>query len=710
MTSTRLAMPSKTLLSVAIVAAFSSTNLYAAEAVQEMKAVKVSELNEEIDITENSNGYAVKRSELATKLNLSSKETPASMSVVTSQQMKDFKMTNLNDVLSSTSGVVVEKLETDRTYYTSRGFDITNFRVDGVNMPMTFDAVYGDLDAAIYDRVEVVYGANALASDTGFPSATVNFVRKRPTDKPQASVGLSAGSFDKKRIEVDASGALSSGVRGRAVVAQDNANSYLDRSSKDRRTIYGVIEADIGAKTLLTLGHHQQQNDSDSPLWGAIPMHYDDGTRTNFDRSTSTSADWAYWNTGNKNTFVELNHDLSDDWQVKTSISRHEMDSNAALFYIWGNPNKTTGLGMNPWPGMYKDKMTQSLADITLKGKYTFAGRQHDLSFGANWLDNNLKAVGYGDTNTPIAGLTQAMVFNGSYPIPNFAPNGTGANFDTHVKTAFIATKFNVTDELKLIAGAKHVDSKMQGESYGTARNAEAVDTSPYFGIVYDLNPSTSLFASYTKTFQPQYLAKQDGSIMSPVSGVSKEIGVKNSFSNKKLTSSVSLFDTEQNNLAEVAGYDVNFKAYHVGKDTTSKGIQADIAGNLTDNWQANLGYVQFELKDKDGNQFRTFTPKKMVRLATTYKVPAIKGLKVGADVKWQDDVHAQASLGKVEQNSYALIGLMAGYDVSDKVNVSANVYNLTDEKYLSSLYWGSYGQGFYGAPRTVLMSVNWKY
>lgn len=149
MTSTRLALPSKTLLSVAIVAAFSSTNLYAAEAVQEMKAVKVSELNEEIDITENSNGYAVKRSELATKLNLSSKETPASMSVVTSQQMKDFKMTNLNDVLSSTSGVVVEKLETDRTYYTSRGFDITNFRVDGVNMPMTFDAVYGDLDAAI---------------------------------------------------------------------------------------------------------------------------------------------------------------------------------------------------------------------------------------------------------------------------------------------------------------------------------------------------------------------------------------------------------------------------------------------------------------------------------------------------------------------------------------------------------------------------------
>jgi outer membrane receptor for ferric coprogen and ferric-rhodotorulic acid len=709
--TTGLALPSKTLLSVAIVTALSTSIVTAETNIQNMKTVQVTEQVEVIDTTEKSDSYSVKRSEMSTKLPLTLKETPNSLSIITNQQMKDFKMTNVNDVLSSTSGVVVEKVETDRTYYTSRGFDITNFKVDGSTMPFLFGQnIYGDLDAVIYDRVEVVYGANALASDAGFPSATVNFVRKRPTHAPQAYVGMSAGSYSKRRLEADVAGALSSHVRGRAVLAKETSDTYLDRNHKDRGTIYGVIEADLGINTLLTIGHHQQQNDSSSPLWGAIPMHYDDGTSTNFDRSTSTAADWSYWNTGNKNTFVELTHDLSNDWQAKAVYSRQEIDSSAALFYIWGNPNAVTGLGMNPWPGKYKDKMTQNLLDVSLKGKYNLAGRTHDLSIGANWAESDQKAVGYGDTNTAVSGLTQAMVFNGSYPTPNFAPNGTGANIDTHTKTAFIATKMNLTDQVKVIAGAKHIDSQMEGESYGAAREAKASDTSPYIGVVYELTPVTSVFASYTKTFQPQYLAKQDGSIMSPVSGISKEIGVKNSLLNNRLNTSVSLFDTEQNNLAEVAGYDASFKAYHVGKDASSKGVQVDVMGSLTDNWQANMGYVQFDLKDKDGNDFRTFTPRKMFRVATTYKVPMVKGLKLGADVKWQDEVSAQATLGKVEQDSYALIGVMAGYDVTKNVNVSANVYNLTDEKYLSSLYWGSYGQGFYGAPRTVLMSVNWKY
>lgn len=231
--TTGLALPSKTLLSVTILSALFPSITTAETNIQTMKTVQVSEQVEGVDTTEKSESYQVKRSEMSTKLPLTLKETPNSLSVVTNQQMKDFKMTNLNDVLASTSGVVVEKVETDRTYYSSRGFDITNFKVDGTTLPLLFGTnIYGDLDTAIYDRVEVAYGANALASDTGFPSATVNFVRKRPTNVPQASVGFSAGSYQKKRLEADASGALSSHVRGRAVLAKETSDTYLDVGSR----------------------------------------------------------------------------------------------------------------------------------------------------------------------------------------------------------------------------------------------------------------------------------------------------------------------------------------------------------------------------------------------------------------------------------------------------------------------------------------------
>ncbi|MCT6980900.1 TonB-dependent receptor plug domain-containing protein, partial [Salmonella enterica subsp. enterica serovar Oranienburg] len=89
------------------------------------------------------------------------------------------------------TGVNVERVETDRTYYSARGFDVTNFLVDGVGLPFANGQQEGDLDTALYQRVEVLRGANGLLSFTGNPSATINFVRKRPTADFQGSVGLS---------------------------------------------------------------------------------------------------------------------------------------------------------------------------------------------------------------------------------------------------------------------------------------------------------------------------------------------------------------------------------------------------------------------------------------------------------------------------------------------------------------------------------------
>lgn len=82
--------------------------------------------------TEKSGAYKIDKSSSATKLNLSLREIPQSVSVVTRAKMDDFKLNNVNDILANTTGVKVEKIETDRTYYTARGFDITNFQFDGV--------------------------------------------------------------------------------------------------------------------------------------------------------------------------------------------------------------------------------------------------------------------------------------------------------------------------------------------------------------------------------------------------------------------------------------------------------------------------------------------------------------------------------------------------------------------------------------------------
>src|SRR5688572_27058625 len=69
-------------------------------------------------------------------LDLSLRETPQSVTVVSRRQMDDFRLTNVNDLLDLVPGVNVERVETDRTYYNARGFDITNFQVDGIGLPL----------------------------------------------------------------------------------------------------------------------------------------------------------------------------------------------------------------------------------------------------------------------------------------------------------------------------------------------------------------------------------------------------------------------------------------------------------------------------------------------------------------------------------------------------------------------------------------------
>ena len=60
-----------------------------------------------------------------------------------------------------------------------------------------------------------------------------------------------------------------------------------------------------------------------------------------------------------------------------------------------------------------------------------------------------------------------------------------------------------------------------------------------------------------------------------------------------------------------------------------------------------------------------------------------------------------------VEQKDYALVDLMARFDLDEHWSLTANLRNLTNVKYITSLYWE---QGFYGAPRTVSATLGWRF
>lgn len=136
--------------------------------VQALQTIQVKASNAE-QSSEQTKAYNVKNSSSATKLNIETKETPQTINVVTRQQIEDFGLTSTRDILSNTPGVTVTGLETNRTTYTARGFDISNILVDGIGIPQVDSYNYNnsDADSYFYDRVEIVKGADALTNALG---------------------------------------------------------------------------------------------------------------------------------------------------------------------------------------------------------------------------------------------------------------------------------------------------------------------------------------------------------------------------------------------------------------------------------------------------------------------------------------------------------------------------------------------------------------
>lgn len=657
--------------------------------------------------TEQTQSYTTGAMKTATKMDLSVRETPQSVSVTTRTEMDDFKMESITDVLEHTTGVTVEQVETDRTYFTARGFEINNFQQDGLPVPLSSNIMIGDIDTAIYDRVEVVRGATGLMSGTGSPAAAVNMVRKRPTDEFQSSITTSVGSWDNYRLDADVSGKLSDKVGGRFVVAQQSKDSYLDNYSKDLTVLYGVTDFEFSDDTKLTLGLSRQDSRSNSPMWGAVPMVYSNGLQTDFDVSTSTAADWSFWDTVSDEVFVELEHKFNEDWKLVTRYNHTDYEATEELFYQFGSLDMATGLGMYGWTGRYEDDVKTDAFDTYLSGKFQLGGREHEVVMGVSAASKNYNEDPFTDPAYGFPSVGNFNFWNGNIAEPTFYSKGIGANYTDKEQAAYLVGRFHLADPLSLITGVRVVDWKSSGISYGPYYNAkETGKTLPYAGLVYDLNENWSTYASYTKTFSPQEESNFIGQRLVPTEGDSKEIGVKSSWFEERLNTSFAVFSARHDNLAEYGGFNINTgRSYYTGQDYDTYGYEAEVAGEIVPGLEATIGYTDLEIENADGHDARNYIPTEMFRSALSYRLPQMEAVKVGASVDWQDTIRTDNTL--VKQDSYVLVDAFVSYDFNKHLKASVNVNNITDEKYLNSLNWD---QAYYGAPRNVMASLTWKY
>ncbi|NBD21253.1 TonB-dependent siderophore receptor [Aquabacterium fontiphilum] len=649
--------------------------------------------------------FSRRRSASATRLDLTLRETPQSISVVSRAQMDAFGLRDARAVLDTVPGVNVERVETDRTYYSVRGFEVSNFQLDGVGLPFATGDQTGDIDTAVYDRVDVLRGANGLLSSTGNPSATVNFVRKRPTADTRFAGGLTLGSWDQVRLDADWSGALTAdrAVRGRFVAAAEDKASYLDRYESSKRVAAATVEVDLSASTLLTAGYALQRNRPSGVGWGALPLIYTNGEPTRYPRSANVGPAWSYWHTDDAQAFADVLHDLGGGWTVKGTVQQRKIGGRARLFYVYGDLDQPTGAGLRSYPSVYRNDEQQWLGDVHAKGPFSLAGRRHEAVVGLSVSRSKSDmASRYDDVGVPVS---EDDVLAGRFPLPDFdQPESGFGRFKDWRRTAYGVARFNVHDHLKLIGGLNVTRVSSAGEQYGEPHHYRTTRAQPFAGVVADITPHASVYASVADIFNPQTKTDQQSRLLDPIQGRTVEAGIKAESPDRKLTGSLAVFRVAQDNTAESAGFE-DGRTYYRGVDATSKGFEAEVAGQPMAGWRLSAGFTWLRIEGEDGESVRTYVPRRTLRVSSLADVPGVTGLAWGGVLKWQSDISRELSDGVVRQKAYALLDAVLRYQVDKSLAVTAQVHNVTHTRYLNSLLWE---QAYVGAPRSVSLNLAW--
>lgn len=666
--------------------------------------------------TEGTGSYTTYSSSSSTRLNLTPQETPQAVTVLTRQRLEDQRAQNVTDALDVTAGITVVRdgLGADSDSFWSRGFMIKNYEIDGV--PTSSSIANYRLSTAIYDRVEVVRGATGLISGMGTPSATINLIRKRPTFDTQISLTAEAGSWDRYGNGFDVSGSLneSGNVRGRLVADYKQQQAWVDRFKEEEVVLYGITEFDLSESTLLTLGFNHQTNNVNSPLRSGFPLFYSNGQRTDFKRSDNNAPDWSYYDNQLNSVFASIEHQFDSGWSGKVEYSHTQYQYDSVLTYLGGSIDQSTGSGAYILPVRFKSNPEENSLDAYATGSFSLFEQEHELITGVTLSElRELDSPDYGGWKYPggdYDGTIQNIhIWDGSANKPVFTKQGEIDSRESQYG-AYLTARLHLTEDTSLILGnrvtnwKRNSDTRSYSGSNSKTRDQESGVYIPYAGIVHSLDDTWSVYASYTKIFNPQgsWVRDINNAPLDPEEGTSYETGVKASFYGGKLTSSMALFKTEQDNLAI---WQNDTFSYTSEQGTTTKGVELELNGELAEGWQLSGGYAYSVSTDEDDKRIVTQVPRHSLKTFTTYRLPgALDKLTVGGGFNWQSKTGYD--LQTYTQGSYALVNLMARYDISENLSASINLNNLFDREYFA----GASTYGVYGEPRNFMTSLKYTY
>ena len=662
----------------------------------------------------------------ATKRGANLQEIPASVVVFGEDRIETTEIRNTRDLSYSVPGMVAAHLN-GSNLITIRGMGGRSTsgaddpavaqHIDGVYQPRTQAVLLALTDL---QRVEVLKGPQGTLYGRNSTGGAINYVTRKPTEEIEASISTLVGNFDRKHAKGHISGPIGEGVMARASFYYNDQDGYVENLSGTFDDMRGdeteggrlalrfepndnlTIDASVSYLNMDTLIGHQSTEEAPGGLNPLIPR----------DTTTFGTNSLITDQTDPDGKIEQTSYTLNIQWQVSENVSIRSI----------------TGAMDNEFHQLRFESDYSNSTSVSNQGSYTSDANSfsQEINLNADLMDGRLQLT------SGLFYLDDEIDFNFLFEIAFFGfPAGdliSLFNQETTAKAALLDLTYNVTDDVRLLAGVRYSDEEKDviqtSQQFGffICDNLESKEnwtaTTPKFGVQYDINDDVMVYGTYQEGFKAGgYQPSACGDSFDQEFVNAFEIGIKSTILDGRGVLNISVFDYDYEDLQVSQLVNLETRVENAA-GASIRGAELEFIANLTDNFRLEiLGSwldTEFEeffandplapgLGDQDlsGNQLMA-SPEYSGTIAGQYTTQLGGGeLTLRGEVYFSDEVlYSLFGYDSGTQDSYSIENLYATYTTAnDNWTVRAFAKNIGDEEVvtgsLSIAFWGMRGGNF---------------
>jgi iron complex outermembrane receptor protein len=676
------------------------------------------------------------------RLNLTPRETPASVTVVDRETIEQRGAANTQEILGSVPGLTAASPPGAAGSVWYRGFSTTSVTQLFNGITVQYDAIAArPVDSWIYDRVEVIGGPSTFLFGAGAVGGSINYITKLANrDGDAGEARASYGSYGTSGLAAGVNRRLGGGegVRNyaRADLSRTHSNGYVEGNEREAWTVAASLLTDFTPRLSHTLALEYQNEMVDRPYWGTPVLNpiaearIDPDTRfKNYNSRDGIYEQTVMW------ARSLLDYRLSDATTLRNTLYHYDAlrDYRNVERYTYTADNSAVARS-----AAYLQRHDQQLTGDRIEAlhKATLAGRPSDWAAGADLSVNRqtrfpLSGSGTVSTVDPVHFTTESF-FDIPGMVPGFNPDRTN---EVTTLAAFLENRTKVTDALSLVTGLRHERIRLEVTNHRTVTATDPAyfentysPTTGRIGLVYALSPSANVYVQYSTAADPPAGILTTASFSQVrdfdlTTGEQWEVGGKLDFLNGRGTATLAAYTITRKNLA-MADPASPGTTLPVGQQSSrglelAASLRLPVRGTQTGaarRWliQGHAAHVDAEFDEftenvggvavsRAGNT-PTGVPSRVANLWLTYTF----------NPQWEAGVDARYVSSRFRDNAntmsvpaYTLYGAFARYRIAENTSLTARARNLTDEVYAQST---GTNQLFLGAPRTYELALQTKF